>query len=403
MSVRKIISLFLIVFLVIFLSGTGLSAPKFKIEPKVSTSWRSDTNYYKKERDEREVHTYLVQPGIYFGYETSKSLIDLDYTLDAYYYDDKDPDLPGQETEDYVGHTLSLKTRTKPFDRLTLGLDESYYATRNPSQSDVLSNKQVRYEYDINRLTPRIIYEFGPKFTAGLRYRWTELDYESNLQEDATEHRGMFDLIYNLRRRLSIDLRYQRWDMDYHKATSDYTSDQIELLLLQRFHHFSLRAGGGYQKRRFDDSNMKDIDTVTFRIELKAQNPPAPAKSRSHLLLSFEQDFNIWYDAFDYYVARRITLEAGRVFKGKLPFIIRAAYQNSDYEKFKWVTPSGELEEREDDSYSIEASLGYFLTDWLTLTGVAGYEERDSNLAGFDYENKYFIIKLDVEYDLGSK
>jgi hypothetical protein len=145
MDAKKTISLFLIVFLVIFLSGTGLSAPKFKIEPKVSTSWRSDTNYYKKERDEREVHTYLVQPGIYFGYETSKSLIDLDYTLDAYYYDDKDPDLPGQETEDYVGHTLSLKTRTKPFDRLTLGLDESYYATRNPSQSDVLSNKQVRY------------------------------------------------------------------------------------------------------------------------------------------------------------------------------------------------------------------------------------------------------------------
>jgi len=403
MSVRKTISLSLIVLLALFLPGTGLSAPKFNIKPKVSTGWRSDSNYHKEERDVREVHTYLVQPGIYFGYETSKSLIDLDYTLDAYYYDDKDPYPPGQETEDYIGHTLTLKTRTKPFDRLTLGLDESYYATSDPFQSDVLSNKQVRDEYSINRLTPRILYEFGPKFKAGLRYRWTELEYESSLLEDATEHRGMFDLIYNLRRKMAIDLRYQHWEMDYHMATPEYTSDQIELLLEKRFHYFALSAGGGYHERRFDDSYMEDIDTLSFRIELEGQNPPAPAKSRSHLLLSFVQDFNIWHDAFDYYVARRVTLEAGRVFKGKLPFKIVAAYQNSDYKNFMGLTPSGELERREDNGYGIEASLGYFLTDWLTLTGAAGYEERDSNLAGFDYENEYFMIELDLEYDLGSK
>jgi hypothetical protein len=202
---------------------------------------------------------------------------------------------------------------------------------------------------------------------------------------------------------MAIDLRYQHWKMNYHKTTSDYTSDQIELLLKKRFHYFSLSAGGGYHERRFDASDMEDIDTVSFRIELAAQNPPLPAKSRSHLLLSFVQDFNIWHDAFDYYVARRVTLEAGRVFKGKLPFKIVAAYQSSDYENFMGLTPSGELEGREDDGYGIEASLGYFLTDWLTLTGVAGYEERDSNLAGFDYENEYFMIKLDLVYDLGSK
>ena len=253
------------ILLTVFFPAAGLSAPKFKIKPRVSTGWRLDSNFYKEETNEREVHTYLVRPGIDFGYETAKSLIHLDYTLDAYYYDDIDSYPAGEKTDDYVGHTLSLKTRTKPFDRLTLGLDESYYDTRDPLQSDVLSNKQVRDEYSINRLTPRIIYEFGPKFTAGLRYRWTELDYESSLLEDATDHRGMFDLIYNLRRRIAIDLRYQHWEIDYHMATPDYTSDQIELLLKKRFHYFSLEAGGGYHERRFDDSDMEDIDTFSFQ------------------------------------------------------------------------------------------------------------------------------------------
>ena len=79
------------ILLTVFFPAAGLSAPKFKIKPKVLTSWRVDSNYYKVETNEREVHTYLVQPGINFGYETSKSLIDLDYTLDAHYFDDKDP------------------------------------------------------------------------------------------------------------------------------------------------------------------------------------------------------------------------------------------------------------------------------------------------------------------------
>lgn len=389
--------------LTVFFPAAGLSAPKFKIKPKVSTGWRLDTNFYKEETNEREVHTYLVRPGIDFGYETAKSLIDLDYTLDAYYYDDIDSYPGGEKTYDYVGHTLSLKTRTKPFDRLTLGLDESYYDTRDPLQSDVLSNKQVRDEYSINRLTPRIVYEFGPKFTIGLRYRWTELDYESDLQEDATEHRGMFDLIYNFTRRAALDLRYQHWEMDYHMDTSDYTSDQIELLFKKQFHYLSIVAGGGYHERRFDDPDIEDIDTFSYRIELEGQNPPAPASKRSHLLLSAVQDFNIWHDGGDYYVTQRFTVEAGHIFKGKLPFKIRAGYQNSDYERFIGLAPSGRIERREDDSYGIQGSLGYIFTDWLTLTGVAGYEERDSGLAGFDYENEYYMIKLDFAYEVGHR
>jgi hypothetical protein len=115
------------------------------------------------------------------------------------------------------------------------------------------------------------------------------------------------------------------------------------------------------------------------------------------------QDFNIWHDALDYYVARRVTLEVGRIFMGKLPFKILAAYQNSDYERFMGLTPSGELEGREDNAYGIQVSLGYVFTDWLTLTGEAGYEERNSNLVGFDYENEYYLIKLDFAYDIGSR
>jgi hypothetical protein len=370
---------------------TGISASRFVIKPKVSAGWRLDTNYYKNENNETEVHTYLVQPGIEFGYETAKSLIVLDYTLDAHYYDYQDSGPPGAETDDFVGHTLSLKTQTRPSARFTVGLEESFYQTRDPFHTDVLSNYEVREEYYINRLTPRVIYEFGPRFSAGFRYRWTEVDYDRSVEEDSAEHRGIFDLKYNLTPRSSLDLQYQHWEMDYDVNTSDYTSDQIGLVFGRRFKYFSFEVGGGYHERSFDDSGLEDIDTFAYHVGVKGK------KARSHIALRAEQNFDNYHEAGDYHKAKRVELEVGHLFMGKLPATIEGVYQNSDYEG---VTTSGD---RDDDTYGISASLGYLFTDWLTFTMTAGYEERDSNLAGLDYENEYFLIQLDFTYDVGRR
>lgn len=403
LGMRKSLCLLVMVALTLFLPLTGLSAPEFIVKPQISATWRVDSNYYKVETGEREVYTYLVQPGIDLGYETAKSLILLNYTLDVHLYDDQDPYPPGEKTDDFIGQTLTLKTRTSPTDRLTLGLDDSYYDTRDPLQSDVLSNREVREEYFINRLTPRISYDFGPKFTVGGRYRWTVLDYDRNELEDATEHRGIFDLLYNFTRKATLDLQYQHWNMEYDEDTSDYTSDQIELYLKKQFHYFSVVAGGGYHERRFDDRDLEDIDTPSFRIELLGQNPPTGGPKKCHLKLSAVQDFNIWHDEGDYHVARRFTVDAGHVFMRKVPIKIVAAYQNSDYERFTGLTPSGNIEKREDDSYGIQGSLGYLIRDWILLSASAGYEDRDSNLAGYDYENEYYMIKLDLAYEVGER
>jgi hypothetical protein len=391
----------LVAVLLLCFPSIGLSVPPFSLKPKLTTGWRIDTNYFKEETNETEVHTYLVQPGFDFSYETAKSLILLNYTLDAHYFDEKDSPSPGNQTDDLVGHTLSLKSRTKPFVRVTLGLDESFYKTNFPVYTDIISNRQTREEYAINRLTPRLLYEFGRRLTAGVRYRRTDLEYASGNQEDSTEHRGIFNLIHNLSPRASLDLQYQRWDMSYDLNTPDYTSDQVELIFKKQFQYLSFAAGAGYHERDFDDPGIRSVDVFSYRLDLEAQNPPAPAQKRSHVRFSVMRDFNIYAEFGDYYAAQRYILEAGHVFKEKLPAKIILAYQNSPYERFTGLTPSGDR--REDDTYGIQASLGYIWTDWLTVSASAGYEDRDSNLTGFDYENEYLLINLNFSYDLGSK
>ncbi|MFC1867602.1 outer membrane beta-barrel protein [Thermodesulfobacteriota bacterium] len=396
-----------ITFLVLSFPKAGLSQGKAIVKPSVSTSWRTDDNFYKAENNERDIYTYLVQPGIELGYETAKSLLSLKYTLNAFYHDDQDPLRPGElpaDIEDYKGHTGTLNLQTSPTDRLTLGLEDSYTLTRDPGSSDVFSNSIDRDKYYINTLTPSISYGFGPKFTAGLKYRHTETDYDVAAREDSTEERPIFDLIYNLDKTTSLDLEYQHWTRDYDLVTSDYTSEQVKLVFRKQYKYFALEGGGGYHERQFDDPTLRDIDVFTYRFGLVGQNPPAPeAKPRSRIAIGAESNLNNSGSGDSYFTADRYILDAGYVYKEKVPLNVRVSYQVSDYERTLGLTRSGTTELRDENTLTLEGSIGYIVTDWLLFTVTAGDEERESNHAGRDYENRYFMAKLDFRYDLGKR
>ena len=210
-SQRKDVVFLPVALLILCLPLNGHAVDKFTIKPKISASWQTDSNFHKAETNKKEVYTYLVQPGIEFGYQTAKSRILLDYTLNAYYYDDRDDVPAGQKAQsenDFFGHTARLGARTQPFSRLVLGLDEIFYKTQDAGLSDDLSNAVDRDKYYINQVTPLLIYNFGPIFSAGLKYQNTELNYSADTREDHSEHRGIFDLVYNFTRLTSLDLEY---------------------------------------------------------------------------------------------------------------------------------------------------------------------------------------------------
>lgn len=385
-------------------SLTCLAKTTINATPKVSTGWRMDSNFYKAETNERQVYTYLIQPGIDLVVETPKSRMLFDYSLDLFSYNDQDTVPSNQEPadrEDYTGHTANLDARTKPFDRMTFGMFGAYYKTRDPSQSDPFSNAIDRDIYSINRLTPWVFYEFNRKYYAGLRYRYTDADYAPAAREDSTEQRAIMDLIYNLNRFKSLDLEYQRWQRDYSFLTSEYTSNQVKLIFKRQLKFFLFEAGGGYHKRTFSDPALDDFDMFTYRIGATGQNPPAPEPMpKSHISIIAESNLNDWGPGDQYYEAQRIALNAGRLFLDKLPVSISVSYQKSDFQRNYGITPAGTIELIKDDTFRLEGGIDYLFKDWLIFNVTTGYEDRDSNIAGRNYQNRYFMLKADFQYDL---
>lgn len=399
---RLNIAFIVTIVLICFTAASFGAAPKFTVIPKISVSWRTDSNFYKDENIKRGVHTYLTQPGIELGVETAKSMLTFDYTMNLYDYDERDVVPAGTRTaenDDYTGHKLNMKAKTKPFNRLTLGLDEGFVKTRDPSDLDPLNNSVSRDEYSLNRINPLLFYEFGEKFSAGLQYRNTDTDYELGTREDSNEDRGVFDLVYNLTRRSSLDLEYQYWDMDYKLGTSDYTSNQITLIFRNQFKHFTFEIGGGHHDRDFDQAGVQDLDGGVYRFAISAQNPPAPDKPRSYITIASELNYNDAGVGNSYNKAHRISLDAGYTLMEKIPLGISGWYQNTDYEVTNVANPGT----REDDTRSISGRIGYLFNDWLTFTLSGGRETRDSNTAGNDYENSFCMFKIDLRYNLNRK
>jgi hypothetical protein len=369
-------------------------AQRLEIVPKLSTSWQVDSNYYLADYVEREVYTYKIQPGFNFDFETAKTNVMLDYTMDLYYYDDRDPVPPGEQPtddDDFVGHTLTAEARYQAFDRLLVGLNESFYKTRDPAESDIFSNSIDREKYYINQVTPIVEYDFGPKFTLRLRYRNTDIDYNRSTTEDSDENRGLVNLVYNFTRSSSMDLEFQYWKKDYTADTSDYDSNQTKLIFRKQLRIFEISAGAGYQNRNFDDSGLDDIDVFTYNFNIDGQG--MLANRRTHISFNVEQNFNDQSIGNNYYTATRYILRGGHEFSSRLSGDFEASYMTADYENTS----------RDDDITEIFGTLGYKIARWLMFSVTGGIEKRDSNITGLDYDNTYFMATLKVAYNLGRK
>ncbi|MCP4665405.1 MAG: outer membrane beta-barrel protein [Deltaproteobacteria bacterium] len=116
--------------------------------------------------------------------------------------------------------------------------------------------------------------------------------------------------------------------------------------------------------------------------------------------MAAESNFNHYGANFRGY---RFTLDAGHVFFNRIHARAQGWYQISDYHDYEWFTSSGRVNDRLDRTYDVSGSLAYLFTDRLALAFTAGRQERMSNLDGFDYENNYMILNLDLNYDISGR
>jgi hypothetical protein len=367
---------------------------KFVINPKIEVGFQNDSNFWKSDHNEISVNTYYAKPGIVLGYETPRTQILLDATLQPYWYEDQDSPPAGVKKasdDNYTGFNGIFSANYQLAGRLNLGLKNQVNVTRDPAVADINSNSVNRDKYTINYLEPNAYYKLTDKFGLYSAYRNTNTDYEKKL-EDSSEHRGILDLYYALNRISTVYLDYQVWAKDYDQTSSDYTSNLVTLNYERTFKYFSFLGGAGYHHRCFEDAALNNLDLFTWILQIKRMDAdPTVQTTRSRLLLEVGQDMNNDGTGDDYYSATYVRFEGGYRLTQRIEVSGKAKYQNSDYDRSS----------ENDSAYLLSGKLEYKPFDYLTLGIEGGYETRNSNLEGYDYQDRFILLTLAVNYDFG--
>jgi hypothetical protein len=211
---------------------TVQAAGQVVIQPRINVAEQYNSNFWKSEEEEISAYTYYAGPGVLVGYETMRTQMNIDGTLDLYWYDQDDEasvEFDDVDELDYVGGTVLGRLNYQATDKLNLGLRNELYITRYPARtlnfvnydgrSDGNSNDISREKYTLNHFEPNIYYLFTERYGIQLKYRNTLTDYEET--EDSNENRGTASLFYNRTRDSAIYLDYQIWERDYDEESSD--------------------------------------------------------------------------------------------------------------------------------------------------------------------------------------
>ncbi len=379
--------LFLISLLKVSPSFAGV---KTSIKPIIDIGYQRDSNFFKSKTNTKTVDTYTIKPIIQMDFDTDKSQLSLEYSFNVIKYDDKDKKQTGQanaENLDYTEHHANVTVQTRLTDRILVGIDDVFWKTRNSAYSDSNTNSIDRFEYSRNEFTPRISYGFTEKFTLTLKYTNLDTDYIEDgpgQGEDSTENRGTFILNYSPNDSTSFDLNYQVWSRDYSKNSVEYTSQQTIFNLYQPLNYFTLSAGVGYHTRDFD-TTTEDISRFIWKASIYGQNTSnTTGIPKSSVHLSVGSNLNNSGSGNSYFDSTRFDANFTYLLTEKINTRLIGYFQNSDYQ----------TSSRDDDTYRVSLAADYFFNDLLSFGLEGGMENRDSNEATHDYDNKYFMFNV---------
>jgi hypothetical protein len=352
------------------------------ITPLFMANVQYENNFYKSPSFEMDVWTTMLQPGLEAEIETERSYASVYYTLDAYYYSGLEEDL------DFVGHTFKLATGTRSrSDRFHLTLRDKFNRTRDPAGLDYLNNSVSTNEYSINEFAPELLYDFG-RASIRLAYGNIWIDYKEPLSgEDSVENRGIAEWKYRLDKANALGLNYQYAKVDYDGPVSDYDSHQGKVIYERQGKKLKLDLGAGWQTRAFDDAALDDISGFVWDLMLRTKG-----LQKTEFIFRADGNFNSWSSNSDYYDATKLAVTVNHDFVADLQGRLYGSYQKSDYE----------FTDRNDDTWTLEASLAYTVTRWMAVSGAVGTENRDSSLDTQDYDNVYGFAMLSFVYPIGT-
>lgn len=224
------------------------------------------------------------------------------------------------------------------------------------------------YEYDDstdrdrqeNIIAGTFYWRFQPKTSALFELSYGDFAYDTNVVQDNTAVQAQLGLAWNVT----------------GKSTGEF-----------KF---------GYEWKDYEDESQDDGDFFVFTLGLAHSFSRATSTHVSASRSSVETDF---VDN-PYYISSIFKADLKQQFSGKTYGKALLSYRSDDYPTTVAITVDEVAlsDDRQDDTLGFGLALGWDATRWLNIEAAYTYEDRDSTLDLFDYNDIIYSLALKGEF-----
>lgn len=385
-------------------SGELYSSRSGYLHPFVSVGGLYTDNLFNTENDEKSDWVTVVTPGIWLARPASRQKLAVINTLNTapgglalsrflpeddrrlqtyalYRADIREHDK--YTSENRIDHRVEGMVRLALRGGLTFELADVYEVNRDPYGTGGTLSRELD-KYTSNLFTTMFSYKLTPKFSVRADYGHYFLDYD----ETRNEYRNREDdsvsayLYYRVSPKTSVFLQTEYIVVNYDTAVNSDSDSMHYYVGVQLRPRAKLRGQLkiGYGQKDYDVATVDDRDEFLYEARIDYFFTPKTSVYLKTNRRVLETDSK----GFDDILSHKTQIGYRQRFSAKWRGEAALYFANDEY--------SGATS-RDDDRTGFVAAIGFAPKRWLNLSLGYEFEDRDSDVAGNDYQSNQVFLR----------
>ena len=342
-----------------------------------------DDNVGLTNTNEKSSPLYIVSPGFLMDARDASKIFQLTYQGAAGQYTDS-------EDDNYVDHTVRSNLDLAISSRQSLRFGYDYIRGHDPrgaTDRPAATTRPDKYRL----VTPSVLYAYGAPGAQGRMEFWysdSGKRYINNrattvfADRDTQEFGGSF--YYRVAPRTHALLEMRRDEIDYRSPLSPFDSQEDRVYLGATWEATAATSGTikvGQLRKKFDSAALGTLKKTSWEA-LVSWSPRT--YSRFDIYSSRQPVESTGLGTFILSSSTGITWTHG--WNSLLSTSLNARYAKDEYQGVN----------RDDDTKSIGAKVGYKFRRWLTLGAEFTHTQRDSNVSTFEYDRNLWMVTAQI-------
>lgn len=371
-------------------TARGVRVGSFVLRPSLTVSETYDSNVFASDSDEVSDFVTEINPNVVFESDWSNHSLRLEADLEQSLH-------ASEDSEDSTDWSVGASGRVDVLNNTQLRAGLLYGSlTEDRGEPEDIGAAAEPTDYSLFEVSTGVTQRFNRlSFDVGAEY--SELDFDDTpllgggFDENDDRDRSVLEIAVEVGYELVADtivfLRGTYNERDYELDTPavavNRDSDGYELVAGASFELGSLATGevfAGYQEQSFDDPSFSPVSGVAYGASIDWYVTPLTTL-RFSADTAIEDTTSGGASAFE---SQTVGVGVDHEFLRNLVASLDIEYTEEDFASSA----------RKDEIYDVEVGIDYLVDQFFSVGVFAGYEERDSSIAGDGFSREIVGVRL---------